>query len=61
MTATAPYAILTLLLIRGAMLPGAYDGVMYFVKPSISALNNMQALVHKFRIKKKPMWLLEKR
>ncbi|KAL7648320.1 UNVERIFIED_CONTAM: hypothetical protein RMT77_000226 [Armadillidium vulgare] len=41
-TATLPYVILTLLLIRGALLPGASDGLLYYIKPSISALSNMQ-------------------
>ncbi|XP_076032383.1 sodium-dependent dopamine transporter-like [Oratosquilla oratoria] len=39
-TATMPYVILTLLLIRGALLPGAADGILYYVKPSITALYN---------------------
>ncbi|XP_071524094.1 sodium-dependent dopamine transporter-like [Panulirus ornatus] len=38
-TATMPYVILTLLLIRGAMLPGAADGLLYYIRPSISALS----------------------
>ncbi|XP_068235659.1 sodium-dependent dopamine transporter-like [Palaemon carinicauda] len=41
-TATMPYVILTLLLIRGALLPGAADGLLYYIKPSISALSNPQ-------------------
>ncbi|XP_018024798.1 sodium-dependent dopamine transporter [Hyalella azteca] len=41
-TATMPYVILTLLLIRGAILPGAADGIIYYLKPSISALLNYQ-------------------
>nr|XP_045592992.1 sodium-dependent noradrenaline transporter-like [Procambarus clarkii] len=41
-TATMPYVILTLLLIRGALLPGAADGLLYYIKPSISALYNPQ-------------------
>lgn len=39
-TATMPYVILTLLLIRGALLPGAADGLLYYIKPSISALSD---------------------
>ncbi|KAK4300372.1 hypothetical protein Pmani_027416 [Petrolisthes manimaculis] len=41
-TATMPYVILTLLLIRGALLPGAADGLLYYIKPSISELSNPQ-------------------
>ena len=32
-TATFPYIILTILLIRGALLPGAIDGVRFYVIP----------------------------
>lgn len=35
-----PYVILTLLLIRGALLPGAADGLLYYIKPSITALSD---------------------
>ena len=33
MTATVPYVFLTILLIRGLTLPGAIDGIKYFVVP----------------------------
>ncbi|KAM8974922.1 sodium-dependent serotonin transporter [Pelodytes ibericus] len=33
-TATFPYIVLTLLLIRGATLPGAWRGVIFYLKPS---------------------------
>ncbi|XP_042874981.1 sodium-dependent dopamine transporter-like [Penaeus japonicus] len=41
-TATMPYVIMTVLLIRGALLPGAADGLLYYIKPSISALKKPQ-------------------
>lgn len=37
-TATFPYLILTALLIRGLMLPGAVDGIMYYLKPDFNRL-----------------------
>lgn len=43
-TATMPYVILTLLLIRGALLPGAADGLLYYIKPSITALSDPKVL-----------------
>ena len=33
LTATFPYVILTILLIRGALLPGAIDGVKFYMIP----------------------------
>lgn len=32
-TATFPYIILFILLVRGATLPGAWRGVLYYLKP----------------------------
>jgi len=32
-TATFPYVILTILLVRGALLPGAIDGVKFYMIP----------------------------
>lgn len=37
-TATLPYVILTILLVRGLMLDGAIDGIKYFIKPVPSRL-----------------------
>ena len=37
-TATAPYIFLTLLLIRGALLPGAADGILFYVRPDFNRL-----------------------
>ncbi|XP_042909495.1 sodium-dependent dopamine transporter-like [Parasteatoda tepidariorum] len=44
-TATAPYVILTILLFRGAFLPGAASGVQYYINPDISKLFNSQVWV----------------
>lgn len=33
MTATFPYLVLFVLLIRGATLPGAWRGVVFYLKP----------------------------
>lgn len=33
MTATFPYLVLLVLLIRGATLPGAWRGVVFYLKP----------------------------
>lgn len=33
-TATFPYVVLLVLLIRGATLPGAWRGVVYYLKPN---------------------------
>nr|WLN44339.1 NTT7 [Sinonovacula rivularis] len=40
LTATMPYLILTILLIRGCLLPGAKEGIMYFITPNLSRLND---------------------
>ncbi|KAL4234396.1 Sodium-dependent noradrenaline transporter [Mactra antiquata] len=39
-TATLPYLILTILLIRGCLLPGAIDGIKYFITPNLERLND---------------------
>ncbi|XP_074594496.1 sodium-dependent dopamine transporter-like [Brevipalpus obovatus] len=38
-TATAPYIILTILLIRGLFLEGAGTGIMYYISPNLSKLS----------------------
>lgn len=42
MTATFPYVMLLVLLIRGVTLPGAYDGIKFYLYPDISRLSDPQ-------------------
>lgn len=44
-TATAPYVILTLLLLRGVLLPGAGTGVKYYLQPNVTKLLETQVTV----------------
>ena len=39
-TATFPYAMLTVLVVRGVTLPGAMQGILYFVTPKWEMLKN---------------------
>ncbi|KAG9477820.1 hypothetical protein GDO78_013022 [Eleutherodactylus coqui] len=39
-TATFPYVVLLILLVRGAMLPGAAEGILYYLKPDWSKLGD---------------------
>lgn len=41
-TATFPYVMLLVLLIRGVTLPGAYDGIKFYLYPDISRLSDPQ-------------------
>ncbi|XP_042323146.1 sodium- and chloride-dependent betaine transporter-like isoform X2 [Sceloporus undulatus] len=41
-TATFPYVMLTVLLIRGVTLPGAIEGIIFYLKPDISRLTDPQ-------------------
>lgn len=41
-TATMPYLILLILLIRGCLLPGAIDGIKYFITPNLKRLKDPQ-------------------
>uniref|UniRef100_A0A8D9ATG9 Transporter n=1 Tax=Cacopsylla melanoneura TaxID=428564 RepID=A0A8D9ATG9_9HEMI len=41
-TATMPYVVLTILLIRGLMLPGALSGIAYYLQPELSRLKETQ-------------------
>lgn len=42
MTATFPYVMLLVLLVRGVTLPGAYDGIKFYLYPDISRLSDPQ-------------------
>ena len=45
-TATFPYIVLTILLIRGVTLPGAYQGLsFYLLQPDLSKLGHAQVWV----------------
>uniref|UniRef100_UPI00358F289E sodium- and chloride-dependent creatine transporter 1-like n=1 Tax=Myxine glutinosa TaxID=7769 RepID=UPI00358F289E len=44
-TATFPYVILIILLVRGLTLPGAYQGVLYFLQPDWTKLANPQVWI----------------
>ncbi|XP_060516213.1 sodium-dependent noradrenaline transporter-like [Cylas formicarius] len=44
-TATMPYVVLTILLIRGLMLPGSLTGISYYLKPELSKLKETQVWV----------------
>uniref|UniRef100_A0A7N6A2E3 Transporter n=1 Tax=Anabas testudineus TaxID=64144 RepID=A0A7N6A2E3_ANATE len=44
-TATFPYFMLLILLIRGVTLPGAYDGIKFYLYPDISRLSDPQVWV----------------
>lgn len=41
-TATFPYVVLVVLLVRGVLLPGALDGIVYYLKPDWSKLGSPQ-------------------
>ncbi|XP_061606848.1 sodium- and chloride-dependent GABA transporter 2-like [Phyllopteryx taeniolatus] len=41
-TATFPFAMLLVLLIRGVTLPGAMDGIIYYIYPDVSRLSDPQ-------------------
>ncbi|KAL1115231.1 hypothetical protein AAG570_007262, partial [Ranatra chinensis] len=41
-TATLPYVVLAILLIRGLMLPGAISGIKYYLQPELSKLKETQ-------------------
>ncbi|XP_046556136.1 sodium- and chloride-dependent glycine transporter 1-like isoform X2 [Haliotis rubra] len=44
-TALLPYVLLTIFLIRGSMLPGALDGIKFYVTPDFSKLKNFNVWI----------------
>lgn len=44
-TATMPYVVLSILLVRGLMLPGAVGGISYYLKPELSKLKETRVWV----------------
>uniref|UniRef100_A0A3P8V3E7 Sodium- and chloride-dependent GABA transporter 3-like n=1 Tax=Cynoglossus semilaevis TaxID=244447 RepID=A0A3P8V3E7_CYNSE len=44
-TATFPYVMLLILLIRGLTLPGAWDGVAYYLYPEVEKLANLEVWI----------------
>lgn len=41
-TAVFPYVMLAILLVRGLTLPGAWQGVIYYLYPDLSRLADLQ-------------------
>jgi SNF family Na+-dependent transporter len=37
-----PYIILSILLLRGLFLPGAFEGILYYISPDLSRLKTTQ-------------------
>ena len=46
LTATFPYVVLTVLLINGAMLEGALDGIKFFLLPKWEKLLEPNVCIH---------------
>ena len=42
MTATLPYVLLTILLVRGLTLPGAVNGIIFYLRPDFDKLADSQ-------------------
>lgn len=49
-TATFPYAVLVLLLVRGLQLEGSGDGVLYYVTPNLKRLAEPQVRARALRM-----------
>lgn len=46
--ALSPYLLLVILLLRGLTLPGAIDGITYFLKPNITKLQEVEVIPPRF-------------
>ena len=46
-TATFPYAVITILLIRGLTLDGAVDGIIFYLKPDFSRLADINVRIQR--------------
>lgn len=46
-TATLPYVVLSLLLARGLLLPGAAQGIAYYLRPQLARLADTQVCLFK--------------
>lgn len=46
-TALFPYFLLTVLLIRGVTLPGAADGISFYLTPNLSRLGDPEVMIFK--------------
>ncbi|KAL8616370.1 hypothetical protein ACOMHN_032224 [Nucella lapillus] len=44
-TALLPYLLLTVFLVRGAMLPGAANGILFFIRPDFSRLTSLSVWI----------------
>lgn len=52
LTATMPYVVLSILLARGLLLPGAARGIAYYLQPELSRLKDTQVRDVTFAISK---------
>lgn len=43
-TATLPYLLLTVILIKGLTLPGAVEGILFYIRPDFNKLANVQVV-----------------
>ena len=50
-TATFPYVLLTVMLVRAAMLDGAYDGIVFYLNPDWSKLTDATVSSVSFTLK----------